>query len=54
MLQLDFAAVVFQVVVAHVLSHSIKIVIYGENESQFSIQKTTINEVNLEEGPERS
>ena len=52
--RLNFASVIFQVVVPHVLGHRVEVMVHGENETEFSIQKTAINEIDLEEGPEWS
>lgn len=54
MLQLDFAAVVFQVAVAHVLGHRVKVVVHRKDKAQFSVHKPTVNHVNLKESPQGS
>ena len=52
--RLNFASVIFQVVVPYVLGHCVEVVVHGENEAKLPIQETAIDKVNLEEGPERS
>lgn len=52
--QLNFATVIFQVVVPYVLGHCVEAVVHGENEAKLPVQEPSIDEVDLEEGPERS
>lgn len=52
--QLNFAAVIFQVVVPYVLGHCVEVVVHGENEAKLPVQKPSIDEVDLEKSPERS
>lgn len=52
--RLNFASVIFQVVVPHVLGHCVEVVVHGEYEAKLPVQEPTIDEVDLKEGPERS
>lgn len=45
---------IFQVVVPHVLGHCVEVVVHGEYEAKLPVQEPTIDEVDLEKGPERS